>query len=1470
MAVPFCGPASKHSGVLDAAAQSIPRTARGLESDTVCLEPTGKKVHHLPVADQPAERPAGIKSFLIADVRGYTAFTQVHGDEAAAKLASRFAELVRAEIENDGGSLIELRGDEALAVFDSARQAIRTAIVLQGSLVDATIADPSLPLAVGIGLDAGEAVPVDGGYRGGALNLAARLCSLAGPGEVLASREVAHLAGKIDGIKYVTRGSVRLKGLTDAVEVVGVRPELEDLAQDVAFRRALGPIAVRAAEGLEARNPYKGLRAFEEADAVDFFGREELTQHLVARLADTRFLAVVGPSGSGKSSVVRAGLVPALRQGTLPASESWRIVEMFPGAYPLEELEAALLKVADSPPPSLLEQLEDGELGLLRALKRIMPERESELVLVVDQLEELFTLVEDEGRRSHFLSILEHAVDDPHSRLRVVTTLRADFYDRPLLYPGFAELLRDYVEALVPLTPDGFERAIAGPANRVGVTFEPGLLADMVADVANEPGALPLLQYALTELYERREGDMITRAAYEAIGGVAGALAGRAEEIYGRLSDEGKHAARQLFLRLVTLGEGTEDTRRRADRGELASIEVEQEAMTEAVDGFGTSRLLSFDRDPRTGRPTVEIAHEALLREWDRLRRWVDSARENVRIHRRLAAAAGEWDESGREPSFLLRGSHLAQFEALVDDSDIALTELERNFVNASRAQSELELARQLRTNRRLRALLAGVVALLAAALAGGIFALLQRQSAQDKARVALARQLGAQAVSEPRIDRALLLARESVNLDRSPQTEGTMLSTLLRSPAAVGTLTMPVQIRPRFLAVSLDGRTLVVSDNHSELRFYGTDTRRPTRPPLANVGEVAPVRYSPDGSLLLALGPAKRSPEVLEVLDARTLKPLRRLIHGPRYTVTSNGLQNWGISPDNRIAFHIYGAPREDGGDGPSYLDRWDVATGRRTTIAIDPNGGWGGKLAATMTNGGRRLVTVTKREIATWDAHAWRRLHSVTQPVSDPSYTAISPDGRTVAVATRFGTVAFVDVATGTVTRGVGAHGAAGTGSLAGGRFGLLFSPDGRVFVSTGDDAKVIVWDPGTGRQLETLLGHSGPVFGAAFSADGKTLYTAGQDGAIFEWDLGGERRFGRPFRAIPASQRSVPVLSWAPQRLGLSHDGLRLASQVATRIVGLFSAQRLVRESSFSPLSKDSTVTALAWSPSGPDVVVAGNRGQVEVWNAERNPRRKRSLAGLSSSQWVWAVAISPDGRAIAAGGGTNEFPATGEIAAWGSDSSRPSWRVRLRTRFSDTTSLAFSPDGKLLAAALVDGRVLLLDAGNGQIERTLQPFGTFVAGGYPTPPTSVSFGPDGSLLIGTYSGIVQRWNATTGKAVGKPVLVTSAGVSSLSFSPDGALFATLGEDGVLKLWSTATLQQHGSDFPKGTGSGNALFSPNGETLTVVHEDGRGFVWPVSPKAWEDHACAVAGRNLTREEWRRYVTGHSYTAVCPRLSP
>ena len=473
------------------------------------------------------------------------------------------------------------------------------------------------------------------------------------------------------------------------------------------------------------RNPYKGLRAFLEADATDFFGREAVTARLLRRLAEDdpagRFLAVVGPSGSGKSSVVRAGLVPAVRCGVIHGSERWYVIELVPGSRPFLELETALLGVAVDPPPSLMDELERDELGLVRAVDRVLPDATSELLIVLDQLEEVFTLVDDDVERSRFLASLRAAALEPESRIRVVATLRADFYDAPLSVPGFGDLLAARTEAITPMSPEELERAIVAPADQAGLVIEPRLLAELIADVADRPGALPLMQYALTELAERADGRTLTLQAYRRIGRVSGALARRAERLYEPMNGAGRDACRQLFLRLVTLGEGTEDMRRRVRRSELATL-ADPQTMDAVIEAFGRHRLLSFDRDPDTREPTVEIAHEALLREWARLRGWVDEAREDLRQQARISSAAGEWLRAERSSEYLLSGIRLAQAEVATRADSIRLTETEREYLDASVAHRDAEAAaerirhaREIHLERRSRMRLRGLVAVLAA-----------------------------------------------------------------------------------------------------------------------------------------------------------------------------------------------------------------------------------------------------------------------------------------------------------------------------------------------------------------------------------------------------------------------------------------------------------------------------------------------------------------------------------------------------------------------------------------------------------------------------------------------------------------------------------------------------------------------------------------------------------------------------------
>ena len=510
----------------------------------------------------------------------------------------------------------------------------------------------------------------------------------------------------------------------------------------------------QAAATQEVRNPYKGLQAFDEADALagDFFGRDRLTAEIIARMQeqehDARFVVVDGPSGSGKSSAVRASTLPTLQRGALPGSEQWLYAEVItPGAQPLTQLEQALRSVAVDPPANLGEQLRESERGLTNVITWILPPDPSvKLLLVIDQFEEIFALTEDEAIRRFFLRCLIEATKLPDSRLRIVATIRADFLERAMLYAELTPVLRRPVNVL-PLEPDELRDAIVKPARNVGLTFEPGLDEQIMNDVSERPGELPLLQYVLRQLAERREGMTLTKAVYRAMGGVAGALSASADELYDKLDRTAQEAVRQVFLRLVTLGEGVGDTRRRVRRAELASVVKDEALLQQALGTFGDARLLTFDHEPGSREPTVEVAHEALIRSWEKLKHWLDASREDLRLQRRLHDEAAAWRGNHKQRKFLAPAGPLEQYEALRARQTVALDDDEREYLDAS-------LNKQRADRRRRRGLVAGIIAGLSIALLViSFFAL----AAALQARVAGAQRLRAE--SDLRADRQPLLA---------------------------------------------------------------------------------------------------------------------------------------------------------------------------------------------------------------------------------------------------------------------------------------------------------------------------------------------------------------------------------------------------------------------------------------------------------------------------------------------------------------------------------------------------------------------------------------------------------------------------------------------------------------------------------------------------------------------------------------
>jgi basic membrane lipoprotein Med (substrate-binding protein (PBP1-ABC) superfamily)/DNA-binding SARP family transcriptional activator len=436
-----------------------------------------------------------------------------------------------------------------------------------------------------------------------------------------------------------------------------------------------------------ARNPFKGLRAFTEADAADFFGRSELVGELCDVLAGgAPLVALVGPSGSGKSSLAAAGLLPALRAGAVDGSDRWRIGAMVPGAAPSREWQVALATASCRGSPSVpVEAAAPPDAALATT--------DTTLVLI-DQFEELFTLADHE-EAARFLAVLTDTLRGAAGSVRVVVTLRGDFYDRPLLHAGFADLFTSNVVNVLPLDVEALEDAVTEPARQVGVEVEPALLAELLTDTIGQPGALPLFQYALTELFEHRDGGGITLRCYHELGGLHGALSRRAEGTYADLAPRQRDIAEQVFLRLVSPGEGTADVRRRATATELRGLDLDAVELADLLERFGRHRLLTFDRDPITGDATVEVAHEALLDAWARLRRWIEEHRADLRRNERLAAAVAEWDASGSDDDYLLTGGRLDQYLDWQERTSLRLTRDAQTYLAASRHRRDDEVAQE-------------------------------------------------------------------------------------------------------------------------------------------------------------------------------------------------------------------------------------------------------------------------------------------------------------------------------------------------------------------------------------------------------------------------------------------------------------------------------------------------------------------------------------------------------------------------------------------------------------------------------------------------------------------------------------------------------------------------------------------------------------------------------------------------------
>jgi WD40 repeat protein/DNA-binding SARP family transcriptional activator len=1194
--------------------------------------------------------------------------------------------------------------------------------------------------------------------------------------------------------------------------------------------------------------PFKGLAFFDEADAGLFFGRAALTEKLVAQVqeclvpgyAGCRFLAVLGASGGGKSSIVRAGLVPALRRLERSADDAVSrplfgdaIYVITPTARPLEALALAFTGGAGSVAATaeLLDSLARDSRSLhLAAARRTHPGGLAHLLLVVDQFEELFTLCRDEPERRAFVDNLLYAVEVPGPTV-VIIALRADFYAQCAPFETLRRALSQRQEYIGVMSAAGLRQAIEEPAERGGWAFEPGLVDLLLREVGDAPGALPLLSHALLETWRRRRGRTLTLAGYQATGGVRGAIAKTAETTFKQLTPEQQGMARNIFLRLTELGEsaGSEEqipfyTRRRAPLAELTPRPADAPLARAVLTRLADARLVAVSHD------TAEVAHEALIQEWSRLRRWLEENRAGLRLHRQLTEAAQEWDRMGRDGGMLYRGARLAQALEWAAGSAGDLNLQEESFLNASqaaaKAQQEAEAERQRRELLAAQALAeeqrrraeaerqraqtesraagrlrrraiylavaaAGLMVLLAAALWLG-------RARQAQARLAISRELAAAAVNALQVDpeRSVLLGLQAMETADTLEARNALHQAL---PELHNVLTIAahepggapgVAYSPdgaRVASIGIDGTAKVWDAGSGELlqTFAGDpDT----------IG--ANIAFSPDGELLAASWASQVL--VWEMADGELRWRL------PGRIVGMDTTDSLAFSADSaRLAVaNMDGQPKV-----------WDMANGRELFALAGHESVTDG---LAYSPDGRRLATGDSAGIVKiWDAATGRELATLKHG-GRVHGLAFSPDGRHLAAAGADGRLVVWDTESGGTVLSL---------PTSSGLYDIAYMPDGERLVSVHQDGTTMLWDAASGQPLLTLAGHLSTVISVSPSPDNIHVTTSGYDSTVRIWDT----RPGRELVTMPAHAGPAYDTAYSP-------DGTRLATAGADGTVKLWDPASGLLALSLFPDAPGPGFSGIAFSPDGQRVAAGGVNGTVRIGDAATG-RTLQILTG--HTDMVWGLAFSPDGTRLA----TTSWDRTSRV--W---DLKDGEEIATHTGYKDMVfGVAFSPDGKRVFTA-GDRYAREWDVATGEELRTFSGDGLDVYG--------LALSPDGRrMALGRQDGSVSVWDVSSGEVLRQ---LTGHGglVKSVAFNQDGTRLATGSFDKLAKVWEVGTGQEIATLYGNAGNVFGVAFSPDGKQLATAGGDGTARLYTLAVEELTGLARSRVTRPLTTEECRRYL--------------
>ncbi|OLF11327.1 nSTAND1 domain-containing NTPase [Actinophytocola xanthii] len=1221
---------------------------------------------------------------------------------------------------------------------------------------------------------------------------------------------------------------------------VGDDDQVEEwLACWLRLRRPLGH------QRSDAPTPYRGLEPFQAEHADWFFGRSRLTETLVLRVTSGSpgMVVAVGSSGSGKSSLLRAGLVPALCGNGHRAPGRWQGLLLTPGRRPTSALSAQLALVADAAPDTLEAELRDDPALVARRLRRSVP---GQLLLVVDQFEEVFTSTgADLAEQEAFLRALAELSEPHDDALRVVAGMRADFYPDALHWPVLAAALQDNQVTVGPMTEEELCQAIVEPARRAGMDIESGLIDVLLRDLApagalggrRDTGALPLLSHALLATWEQGRRSRMSLEDYRATGGIDGAIAKTAEDVFTGLSEQERTLVRQLFLRLVHVGDNTPDTRRRVALEELAGgLDDDRDVrIRELLGRYVDRRLISADVDG------VEISHEALLESWPRLREWIDTDRTGHRLHRRLTEAARGWQEAERDPDALYRGVRLDATTDWVGRQDHRdeLNQLEQEFIDASVTADRAERLRERRRTRRLRWLAAALAALLLVSGAATLYSVEQRAAADRERNLAVSRQVAGTATrladSDPALAAQLAVAAYRI----APTVEAT--SALL---AAAGRPAVSRMVRPggarQAVAVNPAGTMLAAagaSDSDTAVLLW--DLADPARPRMldarltGHTDSVYAVAFSADGATL-ATGSADGTVRLWDVADPARARPIGRPLTGPGDRVLAVEFTSDGTT----LAV----------GSRDTTLRLWDVrdrenpvprgqpltgATGAVQSIAFTP----GGDLMALADAGGA---------VRLWDLRDRPRFLGSPLTVSSRVNTvAFSPDGATLAAGSNDSAIRLFSMADparpvpiGTLTDATGWVNA------------ITFSADGKLLAAANASARVQLWDLTTQR-LRLDLPHAAPTTAVAFRDEDRVLYTNGADGVARRWLV--------PGPVLPTEGREITGLAFHPDRPLLIDAGVDLR---------LWDVTERDRPVPLGPVVSgapeyDRMTGAVALHPDG-DVLAAATRSgnAILLWDIGRPDRPRRLPARLTGQTGlIEHLGFSHGGDLLASSGDD------GRVRLWDiSDLARPKPLAALDPGVGFVYASAFTSDDRTLIAVAQGGFAALWDVRD---PRRPQPLGTVQVA--PDDARSLSISPDDTTLaVGVANSTVEMWDITNPRRPSRaapPVAGPDGIVHALAFSPDGSVLA--GGAGAGQTWLWRLTDRHRLDrvaiLSASTTSTWALrFAPGGHLLASASGDVH--LWDTDPARAIRRVCANTGDPITGSEWAEHIPDAPYRRICP----